>query len=201
MQGDRERCLEAGMDDYITKPLQPKVLFSALDRWAQTDAPLAEAVETVQDYSSSADFNSVDMDDGLFGESTPSAETKTKAEAPALQTLSFAGVSPANFESALPHFDNDRDFMMEMFKEYKAHLSERVDEIQSALQDGDTNRLARLAHNLKGVSLNFSANPLATISLHLEEICKREDLMHAPSLVAQLDVEARRLEDFLSNNL
>ena len=201
MQGDRERCLEAGMDDYITKPLQPKVLFSALDRWAQTDAPLAEVVETVQDYSSSADFNSVDMDDGLFGESTPSAETETKAEAPALQTLSFAGVSPANFESALPHFDNDRDFMMEMFKEYKAHLSERVDEIQSALQDGDTNRLARLAHNLKGVSLNFSADPLATISLHLEEICKREDLMHAPSLVAQLDVEARRLEDFLSNNL
>ncbi|MDQ3005410.1 MAG: response regulator, partial [Chloroflexota bacterium] len=201
MQGDRERCLEAGMDDYITKPLQPKVLFSALDRWTQIDAPPAQAVEAMQDYSSSADFNSVDLDDGLFGESAPSAEFETKAEPPALETISFIGISPADFESALPHFDNDRDFMMEMFKEYKAHLGGRVDEIHSALQDRDTNRLARLAHNLKGVSLNFSADPLATIALQLEEICKREDLTHAPRLVAQLDVEARRLEEFLSNNL
>jgi len=201
MQGDRERCLEAGMDDYITKPLQPKVLFSALDRWTQTDAPQAEIVETMQDYSSPAAFESADLDDGLFGESAPSASGETKEEPPAFQTISFAGVSPANFESALLHFDNDREFMMEMFKEYKTQLGARVDEIHSALQDRDTNRLARLAHNLKGVSMNFSADPLATISLNLEEICKREDLTHAPSLVAQLDVEARRLEEFLSNNL
>jgi CheY-like chemotaxis protein/HPt (histidine-containing phosphotransfer) domain-containing protein len=201
MQGDRERCLEAGMDDYITKPLQPKVLFSALDRWTQADAPQEEIVETMQDYSSPVAFQAADSDDGLFGESAPSLAREAKEENPALQTISFTGVSPANFDLALPHFDYDRDFMMEMFKEYKAHLGKRVDEIHTALQDRDTNRLARLAHNLKGVSLNFSADPLATISLHLEEICKREDLTHAPGLVAQLDVEARRLEEFLSNNL
>ncbi len=33
MPGDRERCLEAGMDDYVSKPLEPKVLFNALNRW------------------------------------------------------------------------------------------------------------------------------------------------------------------------
>ena len=141
------------------------------------------------------------MDDGLFGESAPSAARETKEEAPAFQTISFADVQPADFELALVHFDGDRGFMMEMFKEYKTHLGERVNEIHSALQDLDANRLARLAHNLKGVSLNFSADPLATISLNLEEICKREDLTHAPALVAQLDLEARRLEEFLSNNL
>ena len=56
MQGDRERCLEAGMDDYITKPLQPKVLFSALDRWTQAHGLRAEIVEAIQDYSSPAAF-------------------------------------------------------------------------------------------------------------------------------------------------
>ena len=71
--------------------------------------------------------------------------------------------------------------MMEMFKEYKDQLRERVDEIHAALQDRDANRLARLAHNLKGVSLNFSADPLANITLNLEEICKREDLTNAPA--------------------
>ncbi len=75
-----------------------------------------------------------------------------------------------------------------------------MNEIRSAWQDRDANRLARLAHNLKGVSLNFSANALADITLALEEICKREDLTDAPLLVAQLEVEAQRVDDYLSNN-
>jgi signal transduction histidine kinase/DNA-binding response OmpR family regulator len=33
MQGDRERCLEAGMDDYISKPIKPDVLKAVLERW------------------------------------------------------------------------------------------------------------------------------------------------------------------------
>ena len=32
MKGDRERCLEAGMDDYVTKPVKPRELFEAIDR-------------------------------------------------------------------------------------------------------------------------------------------------------------------------
>jgi HPt (histidine-containing phosphotransfer) domain-containing protein len=35
MKGDRERCLEVGMDDYISKPLQPADLFEAIERQAR----------------------------------------------------------------------------------------------------------------------------------------------------------------------
>jgi CheY-like chemotaxis protein len=33
MQGDRERCLAAGMDDYIAKPMKPSDIARALERW------------------------------------------------------------------------------------------------------------------------------------------------------------------------
>jgi len=33
MQGDRERCLQAGMDDYVTKPIEVPALIAALEKW------------------------------------------------------------------------------------------------------------------------------------------------------------------------
>jgi DNA-binding response OmpR family regulator len=38
MQGDRERCLAAGMDDYVAKPVRLDSLRAALERWAARDA-------------------------------------------------------------------------------------------------------------------------------------------------------------------
>ena len=37
MQGDRELCLEAGMDDYITKPVSPQSLAEVLEKWLPKD--------------------------------------------------------------------------------------------------------------------------------------------------------------------
>ena len=33
MQGDREQCLEAGMDDYVSKPVTPQVLAARMEYW------------------------------------------------------------------------------------------------------------------------------------------------------------------------
>ncbi|RWM25246.1 response regulator [Mesorhizobium sp.] len=38
LKGDRERCLEAGMDDYLPKPISPKALLEKLERWLGPDA-------------------------------------------------------------------------------------------------------------------------------------------------------------------
>jgi CheY-like chemotaxis protein/anti-sigma regulatory factor (Ser/Thr protein kinase) len=176
MVGDRERCLEAGMDDYVTKPLEPRVLFSALDRWTKG----REAVREMP-----------------FSAEQPSSQTSL-ATAPAGQGPALTETLPVDMESALPRFGGDRGFMMEMLRDYRGMLRERLAEIQRALQSRDAEQLARLAHSLKGVSLNFSANPLADIAFHLEENCKRENLTDVPVLVTQLENEALRVEEYLA---
>jgi PAS domain S-box-containing protein len=39
MRGDRERCLEAGMNDYVSKPMSPQALLEALNAWLPSDTP------------------------------------------------------------------------------------------------------------------------------------------------------------------
>ena len=39
MKGDREKCINAGMDDYLPKPLSPKALADVLEKWLRSEIP------------------------------------------------------------------------------------------------------------------------------------------------------------------
>jgi two-component system sensor histidine kinase/response regulator len=43
MQGDREKCLAAGMDDYLAKPIRPKDVRAIVERWGPQATPAAPA--------------------------------------------------------------------------------------------------------------------------------------------------------------
>jgi PAS domain S-box-containing protein len=199
MQGDRERCLEAGMDDYITKPLQPRVLFSALNRWIQNDTPDDKAEQKAQDYSSATEAYTMDFDDGLFGETAPASPPKEKTAAVIQQAVHISDESPIDIPSAAARFDDDADFVISIINEFRADLPVRIHEFHALLQACDVNSISRQAHNLKGVALNISAGPLAQTALDLEKAALREDLAGVSILIAQLDLEAARLEEHLSN--
>jgi HPt (histidine-containing phosphotransfer) domain-containing protein len=106
---------------------------------------------------------------------------------------------PLDFDAALQQFDDDRDFLFEMLVDYKASLPERMKEIHAAFQEGNAEKLNRHAHNLKGISLNFHANPVIELALQIESASKRNDLTGMSVVVARLDEEVRRLDEYLSN--
>ena len=75
MKGDRERCLDAGMDDYLAKPLRPEELDDVLERWLGF-APAAPAIEAIIDDARMRTFRDdypdiVDQLLDLFLNSTP----------------------------------------------------------------------------------------------------------------------------------
>jgi CheY-like chemotaxis protein len=203
MQGDRERFLAAGMDDYITKPLEPKVLFSALDRWTHAAEPYTEAAESMQDYASYENVLSANLEDGLFGETAMpvDAQPSRPARAASLmgEAVSSVDTLPVDIEAVLARYEVDEESLLSLLKQFRERLHAGIAEIHAAVQDGNAKLLTRLAHNLKGVSLSFSADALAALAQSLEEMGQLQDLTHAPSQVMQLETEAKRVDIYLRN--
>lgn len=67
MKGDRERCIEAGMDDYITKPIRPKDIFGVIEKYLPASKPGAHrpTKDGVQIRGSADDAAALDTEEVL----------------------------------------------------------------------------------------------------------------------------------------
>jgi CheY-like chemotaxis protein len=67
MQGDRDRCLAAGMNDHVAKPIEPEDLWKALLKWIKPQHPTDSAVnpQAVQEVQLPAAIDGLDMANGL----------------------------------------------------------------------------------------------------------------------------------------
>jgi HPt (histidine-containing phosphotransfer) domain-containing protein len=69
MKGDRERCLAAGMDGYVSKPIQPRELWQAIKQVVPADAPEANGSSSLEDILDRSEaLERVGGDTALLGE-------------------------------------------------------------------------------------------------------------------------------------
>jgi signal transduction histidine kinase/DNA-binding response OmpR family regulator/HPt (histidine-containing phosphotransfer) domain-containing protein len=133
MAGDREKCLEAGMNDHLAKPIDPDKLFDALLRWipARTAAPKVAAAPVVTAQRPPAD-------------SAP-------LEIPGIDT-----------QMALRRTGGNRQRYASLLRRFADSQVGAVGEIRAALKAQDSATAQRIAHSLKGAAGNLGANGLAT---------------------------------------
>ena len=142
MTGDREKCLDAGMDEYISKPVKANRLKSALEQCCE----LRAAVAAVAQSSSSMSLN---------GTSAPTVEhaALNRDSLEALKSLQSEG---------------DDGFLKEMIELFLADTPERFNEMETALQAGQQQDFVRAVHSIKGASSNFGADDLHDLCAEVE---------------------------------
>ncbi len=195
MKGDRERCLAAGMDDYISKPVQKDILFTVLQRWTEeTPSPRAEQTAAA-DEADDALLDLLGDEETPFGELSSSGSDEVLPTPPAFP--SAEDIPPLDIASALPRFNNEYDFFVEMCRDFITHIPARLQTMYHALKKEDAPTIQRAAHNLKGMAANFNADPLTELARQIEYAARDGNLQPVPALLTALEKEALRLARYL----
>jgi two-component system, sensor histidine kinase and response regulator len=214
LHGDRQRCLDAGMDDYISKPLEPRKVFQAIDRWAFGVAPRLTTGELrlagnrvlypsqSQNYpgaNGSAVYTAPeevipqDLTEKLTNMVLPQKTAQKLTERASADPFASGPDVTLDVENSLSRFSDDRNFYYNLLDDFLRSLPARLAEMWSELGNGNAQNLSNLAHNLKGVSANFGAWQLARLASSLDERGRAGDLEAARPLMAQVEAAAEQL--------
>ncbi len=166
MKGDRERCLEAGMDDYISKPIDRVELFRTLGKWTPSKARPKDAVKA----------------ESIAPEvSTPPADA-----APSLDGINIPdglrrlGVSWEAYRRILVRFPEGQEAVLKS--------------IRRAMEENDSGQVRLQAHALAGAGGNISAERLMAAAKALERAAEQERLDDMMELLTEVEKEFERVK-------
>jgi PAS domain S-box-containing protein len=179
MEGDREKCLVSGMDDYITKPVRPDVIAAVIERWVKSNANTATVAVPVDEVP---------------------APTPAPAPVTPLTTVEEREVLDVGQIGLLRSLDDGEGTVLaEVISQYLDQSLAQRDALADALAAGDAYAIERSAHSLRGASANVGGARLAEICGELEALGRAEAVASATLLFEMFDNEWGKVCDALSH--
>jgi CheY-like chemotaxis protein len=179
LKGDREKCLEAGMDDYISKPLRRKEFLAMVDKWTKT-----------------IDNCRLTIDNSGIRTSNLQATTTVNRQSSIVNSQSQ---SPMDFDKAIEEFEGDKEFLMEVLEGFLENVRAQIGTIQQAISDGDAEVVRRESHAIKGGAANLTADVLSGMASELEKIGKSGVLNGSIEVLERLEKEFFRLQAYVGD--
>jgi two-component system, sensor histidine kinase and response regulator len=183
MKGDEEKCLEAGMDGYVSKPVNQDRLFQTLWRLlgigkqpSEWIAPEAEEVlnEAEHHFASGTKENEIDLPDRLPG---------------------------IDIRRTLVAMNIDRPTLTHILAGFLADNRNTATTIGAAFKAKDLELMDRLAHGIRGSAANIGAAELSTAAQALEEACRKDMALddRSPDLEGKIGALTSALEKVLKS--
>jgi two-component system sensor histidine kinase/response regulator len=158
---ERQRCLAAGMNDHISKPIDPAMLFETVGRFYQTAkaAPLADqsAGASPRQRSSSSSLPSV------------TEPKRPEGHAPPDDLPVVSGLDAAD---GLSRVVGNRKLYLKLLRQFVEQQGPVLGQIARALTKSDIPLAERLAHTLKGVAGNVGARSVQSAAGALEKLIR-----------------------------
>ena len=157
MRKDQEACLQAGMNDYISKPFETSQLIEKIIFWTKS-APA--------DFASTLLSTSIEAAAAATGNNVEK-RTKTDGEP--------AGEDIIQLDLLYRRLLDDRDLALNLLRKMDSRLQNELAEINQSIESNDLEQVRLLAHKLKGSAGNLSAEPLRNSLEELELSAKHAD--------------------------
>jgi Amt family ammonium transporter len=214
VKGDRDRCLAAGMDDYLTKPIKPSKLIACIESHAPAGStarvapsapaavasagPLASPIAPAPAAMVRPDLVNPAADQLTPGRPEAATVAPVRPTEPAPQATPVIapqpGESAIDFDDLLARCDGDKVMMARLIEKFQVKSTRSWAELLASYKTGDAAATTRLAHALKGTASNLSAHKVASLAARLEDLGHAADLGAAETLVRDLGVELERCQ-------